>query len=294
MNLNSRQSRFKSTLLASLKLIRVKQWVKNTFVFAPLVFAGLFTDSKAIFDVSITFLLFCLGSSIAYIINDLFDIEKDRNHPIKSEERPLASGELSKNQALGLVVIFSLLLLFGGIWQHSVGVVVLLYILLNFFYSIYLKHQPIIDIFIISIGFVMRVYAGAVAVNVPVSPWMFVTTLCLALFLASLKRKQELILAGKDGRKVLQHYNVSLVDKYAQIASTGALLFYSLFVMTSRPNMVFSIPFVLYGIFRYWYLVESLKSGESPTDALLSDYQLIVTILLWAGVCMWTLFPSGA
>ncbi len=131
------------------------------------------------------------------------------------------------------------------------------------------------------------------ALSVPVSSWMFVTTLCLALYLAAVKRRQELAQSGKEGRKVLEHYTVTLVDRYAEMAATGALLFYSLFVMTARPEMVITIPFVLYGLFRYWFVVESLDGGESPTDALLSDWQLSLTVVIWVGVCAWALWPTG-
>jgi 4-hydroxybenzoate polyprenyltransferase len=171
--------------------------------------------------------------------------------------------------------------------------VILAYLALNVAYTFILKHQPVIDIFTIAIGFVLRVYAGAMALSVPVSSWMFVTTLCLALYLASVKRRQELRQSGSEGRKVLEYYSVSLVDRYAEMSATGALLFYSLFVMTARPEMIITIPFVLYGLFRYWYVVESQDYGESPTDALLSDWQLSLTVVTWICACAWALWPKG-
>ncbi|MEJ2180463.1 MAG: decaprenyl-phosphate phosphoribosyltransferase, partial [Gammaproteobacteria bacterium] len=124
--------------------------------------------------------------------------------------------------------------------------------------------------------------AGAAALNVPVSSWMFVTTLCLALYLASVKRKQELTSISDKSRKVLEHYNVTLIDRYAEISATGALVFYSLYVMESKPELVITIPLVLYGLFRYWYIVEKLNGGESPTDVLFSDWQLAVVAIIWA------------
>ena len=146
----------------------------------------------------------------------------------------------------------------------NVGLVILAYLALNLAYTFVLKHQPVIDIFSIAIGFILRVQAGAAAVDVPVSAWMFVTTLCLALYLASIKRRQELAHSGRDGRRVLKHYSVALVDRYAEMAATGTLLFYSLFVMTVQPDLAVSIPVVLYGLFRYWFVVEALEGGESP------------------------------
>lgn len=273
------------TSISLLQLIRPKQWIKNGFVLAPLIFSGKFTDLASVGSALLAVVLFCLAASTIYIINDYHDIERDRQHPVKSK-RPLASGKVSKGQAMTLLVVLYALLVWGYFLQPHVVIVILIYLILNLAYTFVLKHQPVIDIFTIAIGFVLRVYAGAVALSVSVSSWMFVTTLCLALYLAAIKRRQELVQNGKQGRKVLQYYTISLVDRYAEIAATGALLFYSLFVMTIRPAMVITIPLVLYGLFRYWFVVESLNGGESPTDVLLSDWQLWVTVLLWIGVCI--------
>ena len=283
----------KSVLIGLVKLMRPRQWVKNTFVLAPLVFSGEFTNLLSVGEALLAMLLFSLGSSATYIVNDYHDIEHDRKHPDKSRQRPLASGQVTKPQALSLLVLLYAVLIWGYFQQPKVTAVILAYLCLNLAYTFILKHQPVIDIFTIAIGFVLRVYAGAMALSVPVSSWMFVTTLCLALYLAAVKRRQELVQRGKDSRKVLQHYSVALVDRYAEISATGALLFYSLFVMTARPEMVITIPFVLYGLFRYWFVVESLAGGESPTDALFSDWQLLLTVTIWVGVCFWALWPTG-
>jgi len=165
------------------------------------------------------------------------------------------------------------------------------YLVLNVAYSFWLKHQPVLDIFTIAIGFVLRVYAGAQVLQVSVSSWMFVTTLCLALYLAAIKRRQELVMSKGEAREVLKHYTVELADRYAEMAATGALLFYSIFVIFTHPDLVITVPLVLFGIFRYWYMVESLNAGESPTDALLSDWQLLATIFLWIACCIWALWP---
>jgi 4-hydroxybenzoate polyprenyltransferase len=150
----------------------------------------------------------------------------------------------------------------------------------------------VLDIFTIALGFVLRVYAGAMALSVPVSSWMFITTLCLALYLAAVKRRQELSQSGSDGRQVLEKYTVSLVDRYAEMSATGALLFYSMFVMSARPELVITVPLVLFGLFRYWYVVEALDGGESPTDALLSDAQLLLAVVLWVTACAWAIWPK--
>ena len=167
------------------------------------------------------------------------------------------------------------------------------YLALNVGYTYWLKHQPVLDIFTIAIGFVLRVLAGAVALDVPVSGWMFVTTLCLALYLAAIKRGQELSQSGLQGRKVLESYSKPLVDRYAQMAATCALVFYSMFVMASKPQLIVTVPLVLFGLFRYWYVVEVLQGGESPTDALLSDVPLLCTVALWVGSCIWALWPAS-
>lgn len=291
-NHNVNTSKAKSSFVGLLQLMRPKQWVKNIFVLAPLVFSGLFINIDAVISVAFAFVLFSIAASATYIINDYRDIEKDRRHPTKSKKRPLASGVVIKRDALVLLVGLYLILFIGFIYLPELLLPVGAYLLLNFAYTLYLKHQPVLDIFTIAIGFVLRVYAGAVALDVPVSTWMFVTTLCLALFLGAVKRRQELILVGDEGRSVLKKYSVSLVDRYAEMSATGALLFYSLFVMTERPELIVTIPFVLFGLFRYWYVVEALDGGESPTDVLYTDMQLIVCIVGWVSVCIYSLMSG--
>jgi 4-hydroxybenzoate polyprenyltransferase len=182
-------------------------------------------------------------------------------------------------------------LIWGWFVAPKVIMVIAAYLLLNVAYTFVLKHEPVVDIFTIAIGFVLRVYAGAMALDVPVSSWMFITTLCLALYLAAVKRRQELSQSGTEGRKVLEKYTVALVDRYAEMAATGALVFYSMFVMSAKPELAVTVPLVLFGLFRYWYVVEALDGGESPTDALLADWQLLLTVVLWVAACGWALWP---
>ncbi|HEX7912419.1 MAG TPA: decaprenyl-phosphate phosphoribosyltransferase [Paraburkholderia sp.] len=273
-------------------LMRPKQWIKNAFVLAPLVFTGEFVNPDSVAHALLAVALFCVGSSATYIINDIHDIERDRKHPKKSKTRPLASGAIPVSMGLALLAFLYALQICGWFWAPKVVLVIAAYMVLNVAYTFALKHQPVIDIFTIAIGFVLRVYAGAMALSVPVSSWMFVTTLCLALYLAAVKRRQELSLSGSDGRKVLEKYSLSLVDRYAEMSATGALVFYSMFVMSARPQLVFTVPLVLFGLFRYWYMVEKLDGGESPTDALLADWQLMVTVVLWIVACVWALWPG--
>lgn len=296
MNSNTSASGNKSAwsvCLGLFTLVRPRQWTKNGFIFAPLLFTGLFLDIVAITQTLWAFALFCVAASATYIVNDLKDIEEDKKHPVKSLKRPLANGQVTPAQAKILLVGLYGVLLAGFFIQPLVMWVIVGYLVLNLGYSFYLKNQPVLDIFTIAFGFVLRVFAGATALSVPVSGWMFITTLCLALFLAAIKRRQELLQTSQEGRKVLSYYTVPLVERYAEMSATGALLFYSLFVMSARPEMVYTIPFVLFGLFRYWYISEQLGEGESPTDALLSDKQLLLTVVGWIAVCLWGLWPTG-
>jgi len=279
------------TITELVRLLRPRQWIKNGFVLAPLVFAGAFTDPHAVQQALLAAFFFCIASSAVYVVNDLKDRERDRLHPGKKRSRPLASGAISVRMALVLLVVLYGVLIAGWFLQPAAILVIAGYLVLNFAYSFWLKHQPVLDIFSIAFGFVLRVYAGAQAISVPVSTWMFITTLCLALYLAAVKRRQELARSGDEAREVLQRYTVGLMDRYAEMSATGALVFYSLFVMSERPELAITLPFVLFGLFRYWYVVEKLDGGESPTDALLSDRQLLIAVICWAGVCLWLLRP---
>ena len=278
-----------STVNGMIKLMRPRQWIKNGFVLAPLVFTGRFLQPEAISAALVATLLFCLASSLAYVVDDLQDIEADKRHPDKRKKRPLASGEVSPLQARVLMVVLVLALLFAYPLAAPVMHIIALYLAINLAYSFKLKHMPVVDVFSISIGFVLRVYAGAVALGVPVSGWMFITTFSLALFLASIKRRQELI-AGTDGtRPVLESYTVPLITRFAEMAAVTAILSYSLFAVTVKPELVYSVPLVLFGIYRYWYIVEIEGAGESPTDALIADHQLKAIVIIWITYCGWQL-----
>ncbi|AXN31880.1 decaprenyl-phosphate phosphoribosyltransferase [Vibrio coralliilyticus] len=278
------------TNFSLIRLLRPRQWIKNTFVLAPLVFAGGINNIELVSNSLYATFLFCIASSATYILNDYKDIDSDKKHPIKSKTRPLASGEVHPRHALILMSLLYSTVVVSMFYSPYVTSIIIGYLILNVAYTLYLKHQPVLDIFSIAIGFVLRVYAGATAIGVPLSSWMFITTLALALYLAAVKRKQELTFTGRSSRKVLKHYNVDLVDKYAEMSASCALLFYSLFVISDKPQLVFTIPFVIFGIFRYWF-VTSKGEGESPTDALFSDFQLQLTILFWVLASAYQLHP---
>ncbi|MGZ8174565.1 MULTISPECIES: decaprenyl-phosphate phosphoribosyltransferase [Methylobacter] len=292
MNDSVKDCLISTRLQGLIALLRIKQWVKNVFVLAPLLFTGEFLNIQSVTNALLTALFFSLASSATYIINDIHDIEHDRKHPTKSKKRPLAVGVVSIRSALILLIVVLLIVLgCAGLMMPNVLQIIVFYLLLNLGYTFFLKHQPVLDIFSIAISFVLRVYAGAVALVVPVSDWMFITTLCLALYLASIKRRQELSLNGTEGRAVLQKYSIFLVNRYAEMSATGALVFYALYVMTAKPQLIGSIPVVLFGLFRYWYIADTLDGGESPTEALLSDWPLLFTIIIWVLVCGWVLWP---
>lgn len=271
--------------LELITLLRPKQWIKNAFVVAPLIFSGKLGDPNSFKSTLYAAAIFSIASSATYILNDINDVEKDKLHPKKSKSRPLASGKITIPAAYSLLAILYIILIINFFYIPHVMAIVFAYLVLNIAYSYILKHEPVIDIFTIAIGFVLRVYAGATSINVPLSTWMSITTLCLALYLGSIKRRQELAQVGTDGRKVLHQYSIKLIDRYAEMSATGAILFYSMFVLESKPSLAITIPLVLFGLYRYWYVVEEYDGGESPTDALIADWQLLLTVLIWIATC---------
>lgn len=275
-----------------IKLIRPKQWVKNAFVFAPLIFAGEFLNLASVYTTVLAAFLFCLAASAVYIVNDLKDIENDRAHPEKSKKRPLASGEVQPKSAYILLTLIYVLLSVAWLILPQVIYVILAYLAINLAYTFKLKNEPVIEIFIVAFGFVLRVYAGAMALTIPVSHWMFITTLSISLYLASIKRRQELLQSGSQSRGVLAYYSVTLIDRFAEMSAVTAVVFYSLYVMEVQPKLIVTVPLVIFGLFRYWYIVETLKGGESPTDVIIQDKQILLTVLLWVGCCIWVLLPT--
>lgn len=274
-----------------LRLVRPSQWLKNAFVLGPWVFTGSFASVEKTVEVLVAFAVFCLASSANYVFNDLQDLEADRRHPTKRFTRPLAAGAIAPATARRIL---------GALWgalavllvaRPVLAPVVGLYTALNVGYSIRLKHVPVVDLFALAGSFLLRVYAGGVALGVPVSFWMFVTTLSVALYLAALKRRQELLL-GADARPVLAGYTVELLDDYAMLAAASAFVFYGEFVYTIRPALLPTVPLVLFGFFRYRYLAQARGAGESPTDTLLGDAPLVATALLWLGWCVWVMWSA--
>lgn len=274
-----------------LRLLRPRQWIKNTLVLAPLVFTGSFVNAEALEKSLLAAALFCLASSAGYIFNDLQDLEADRRHPRKKITRPLAAGEISPAAAKIILVVLYAAVAGTFAVQPALAAVLTAYVVINIAYSLVLKHIAVVDLFVIACGFVLRAYAGAQSLAVPLSFWMFITTLCGALYLAATKRRQELRHTDAAGRSVLQLYTVPLLTYYCQVAAIGTIVFYGLFVATVRPALIVTIPFVLFGFFRYQYVVEIKGQGESPTEVLWNDMPLVLVILLWIGAAVYAMWP---
>lgn len=286
-----------------LKTMRPRQWTKNVFVFAALVFDGKLGRMPLVAQTLAAFVAFCLISSVVYIINDIVDIEKDRAHPTK-RGRPLASGQLSRRAAVGAAAVLAAVALGGAFaWENELGWVVLGYLVLNLAYSFYLKRIVIIDVLSIAAGFVLRVVAGVVVVDVVrFSPWLYVCTTLLALLLGLGKRRHELtLLAGgaTAHRAILDHYTIPFLDQLIGLVTSTTIIAYSLYTF-SAPNlppndlMMVTIPFVIYGLFRYLYLIHVRGEGGAPDELLLRDPPLLVSVVLWglAAVAILYLVPS--
>ena len=284
-------------LKALLKTMRPRQWTKNVFVFAALVFDGKLFHLPDFLRTLAGFGLFCLISSAVYIFNDLLDVEADRQHPVK-KNRPIPSGKLPVPAAIAAGVILSLLAVTLGLlltWQYALTV--LFYLVMMLAYSKWLKHIPILDVLILAAGFVLRVHSGTTLIVVErFSPWLYVLMTLLALYLGFGKRRAELALLLADVssdtplsegfRKVLDGYTIPLLDQFITIVSGTTIVAYSLYTFF-RPDtpgnheLMLTIPFVIYAIFRYLYLIQVKQIGGEPEEILLSDRPFQVSILLW-------------
>lgn len=272
---------------AVLELMRPKQWIKNFFVFAAIVFSGNFFNASVLKDNILTFILFCFTSSTIYILNDIVDIEKDRCHPDK-RRRPLPSGRVSKKVAIILDVFIVTAIIYSSYTMLNIKIlyVLAIYIFTNILYCFKLKNVVIIDVMVITLGFVLRVESGSIATGVQVSPWLFLCTILLSLFLGLNKRKSEIItLKDKRSshRKILEEYSVHMIDKMLTIVTPSILMAYCLYTFSSTQSktMIFTIPFVLYGIFRYEYLVDKDNVGGKPEAVFGKDVPFLINILLW-------------
>lgn len=270
--------------------MRPRQWPKNIFVLAGLVFDAQLTNIASLSVTLIAVALFCLASSMIYIVNDLTDIESDRKHPLK-QYRPLASGQLSKTTAFfAAALLFILVFPTSFYLDLGFGLIISGYAALMLAYSLWLKHIPIIDVMIIAAGFVLRVAAGVVIIETNrFSPWLFVATTFLALFIALGKRRAEIDLlesAADAHRQVLQGYSLEMLDQMLTIVMASTLMTYCLYTFSSSIDpenqaMMLTIPFVIYGLFRYLYLIRTQHIGGAPEEIVLTDLPMQIIVGLW-------------
>lgn len=277
-------------LTALIKTMRPRQWPKNGFIWAAIIFDRQIFIIDSFLRILAGFALFCLLSSAVYIINDIVDVEADRNHPVKCN-RPIASGKLSIPAAWTAAAVFVVFTFTSAYFLSAAFLAICAaYFLSNLAYSLWLKHIPLIDVLILASGFVLRVGAGVVLITVErFSPWLYVVTTLFALYIGFGKRRAELSLladAAFAHRRVLDGYSLPFLDQLITIVSATTIITYSLYTF-SAPNlpenhtMMLTIPFVLYGIFRYLYLIQIKGEGGAPEDLLLRDRPLQITILLW-------------
>jgi 4-hydroxybenzoate polyprenyltransferase len=281
---------------ALFKTMRPKQWTKNAFVFAALVFDHKLFELDLLWRTVAGFALLCLLSSTVYIINDLADIEKDRQHP-KKRLRPLPSGELSKGVAQAAALGFPLAALPLSFWlSPAFGALAILYILSNLIYSLWLKHVVLIDVLLLAAFYLLRAIAGALIIHVMISPWLYICITLLALFIGFGKRRGELLLMSQgSSRKVLEEYTLAFLDELINLVSTATIMAYSLYTFSAdnlpqNHAMMLTIPFVLYGIFRYLYLIHLKGEGGAPDELVLTDRPLQITFGLWAAAVVVILY----
>jgi 4-hydroxybenzoate polyprenyltransferase len=281
-----------SSLYQLVKAIRPKQWIKNTVVFAALIFAQELLDPNLALISLAAFFLFCLLSGSVYLINDVMDMKEDQRHPYK-KARPIASGKLKRSTAVGAAIgmsIFSVAMSF--FLDVTFGIVTSAYFVINMAYSRYLKHVVIIDVMVIAFGFVLRAMGGAVAIKVEISPWLVICTTLLSLFLGFGKRRHELVLMkenAKDQRPILSEYSPYFLDQIIAVLTASIVVTYALYTMSESvqtklqtTHLTLTIPFVLYGIFRYLYLIHQKNRGGNPTSLFFTDKPLLINVVLWA------------
>ena len=274
-----------------IRTMRPHEWLKNVFVLAALVFAKRIFEPDDLLRSGLAFVCFCLISSAAYLFNDIRDRASDRQHPQKCH-RSIASGALSVQVAVISAVVLAVVALSGGFYAHPhFGIVLLIYAVVNIAYTLYLKHVVILDVMAIATGFLLRAIGGAVAIQVSISSWFILCTLLLALFLCFAKRRQERALLkgeARNHRRVLENYSTQFLDQAIAIVTAGALVSYALYTMSPEvmekldsDHLNLTIPFVIYGMLRYLYLMYTQSEGGNPASTVLGDAPLLIVCTLW-------------
>lgn len=279
-----------------LRAMRPHQWIKNAFVFAALVFSRNLTNLDLVIRSLLVFAAFSLVASSIYLINDVADYDRDRIHPKKSK-RPIAAGKVSKRTAVMMAIAIAPIGLGLAWWLNTpTGIVVSIYAVLNLSYSFGLKHLVLLDVFIIALGFLFRVTSGAFAIEVGISPWLLICTFFIALFLAFCKRRHELVSLGEEAaqhRGILGQYSTVFLDKMISALASMTVMSYALYTIDAgvisrlgTDGLVLTVPLVLFGVFRYLYLVHLQQKGGSPTEVVLTDRSIQVIVLLYMGLAV--------
>ena len=262
-------------------LTRPFQWVKNVIIFVPLIFAKKLFELDAFVLSSIAFVSFILASSIIYIFNDICDLEKDKKHPIK-KNRPLANNSLRKKDAYLLIILLGLLLLVLLKSNISILGIIIIFFILNIFYSLYFKNVAIIDLVIVSLSYVIRVLAGSIIINVELSAWLLICVFSTSLFLISFKRLAEIKISGFKSRQILKKYNTEILLKIIDVSAICSIVFYSLYTVFVNANLIYTIPLIFLGFFRYYYLYYTAKIfEESPVKIIFNDKPILIILILW-------------
>jgi 4-hydroxybenzoate polyprenyltransferase len=265
--------------------MRPFQWVKNIIIFIPLIFSKKLFELDAFVLSSIAFVSFTLASSIIYIFNDICDLEKDKKHPIKKKTRPLANGSLKLKDAYILIILLVLLLSILLIFTYSILEILIVFFILNISYSLFFKNIVIVDIIMVSLSYIVRVFAGGYIINVQLSEWLLICIFSLSLFLISFKRLSEIKISNFKSRQVLERYNNQILIKIGDISIICSIIFYTLYIALVNPNLIITVPLVFMGFFRYLYLYYTLKTfEESPVKLIFSDKLIIVILILWCAL----------
>lgn len=278
-----------------LLLIRPHQWIKNGFVFIGILFAPAYLITTSLYvNVLLTALAFCLASSSVYSLNDIIDLPQDQKHP-KKKFRPLASGKITTSTAIAISIFLGLtsLIIVWGI-SYNLVYILLGYFIINAAYTFYLKKVVILDVFCISAGFMLRIMAGTYGLGIPPTKWLLLCSMMLTLFLGFAKRRAEVIAASdmpEDSRYVLENYGPILLDELISICLSGVIITYSLYTMSEETiivhkteNLIFTVPFVIYALFRYIFLLNHRRGGEDPSNEIIKDPHIIAAVIAWGAL----------
>ena len=283
--------------------MRPQQWIKNLLLFGPLIFSMNLFDVTMVTRTALAFIVFSLAGSAVYLLNDVVDVEKDKAHPVK-RNRPIASGKLPIKIALVfMAVIGAGSLVLAWDLSQTLAYIIIIYMVNNLFYSFKLKHIVLIDVGSLSLGFVLRVFAGAAVIGVEASPWLIMCTILLSSFLGFAKRRHELVLLGENNvnhRSVLAHYSPHLLDQLILISAASTVMSYALYTVNAKTvakfgttNLIYTVPFILYGVFRYLFLIHNRKKGGDPAKVLLNDAPMVLNIVVWLSVCVYMVYKGG-